>query len=387
MHAQTTLAVAEIYLDIASGWADLELVLRRAKAAGLSEDLIRILINFVETTRDLKRYHEAERYAAEATAVLREREFELYRHLLDVRVAQIALTRGRWEEAERGAKALLGGSSPLEPGPRPRAGACWAGSEARRGAPGAWVMLDEAQTIVGRGELQDICPLHAARAEVAWLEGDLDRAGAEAVAGMELAASIGSPAWYGELSFLAWRAGRIERLPDGTDAAYVLHAAGRFREASQIWRGLGCSYDEALALADSDDEPHLRDALTILHGLGASVMARRGGSDSVPGRPKRAPRPTTQHEGQPGRPVRSRVGDPGAHPRRCAQRGDRRATRPVAKDRRSPRVGDPAKAGRSRPGVRRPRGRPVGPPRWGAADANLGVRLRRTRSILRSSIK
>jgi DNA-binding CsgD family transcriptional regulator/tetratricopeptide (TPR) repeat protein len=302
VHAQTTLGLAHIYWGsegdamFATGWAYLEEAHRRAKAGGLSEDLIRILINFVETARDLKRYDDAERYAEEATALLREREFELYRHLLNVRIAQIALTRGRWEEAERAAMALIDGSSPSNQ-VRVRALETLGRLRARRGESGAWVMLDEAQAIVGHGELQDICPLHAARAEVAWLEGDLDRAGAEAVAGMKLAAAIDPPVWYGELSFLAWRAGRIERLPDGTDDAYVLHAAGRVREAAAAWRALGCPYEEALALSDSGDEHDLREALTILHGLGASVMARRVteqlvslGARKVP----RGPRPSTR---------------------------------------------------------------------------------------------
>lgn len=300
VHALTTLGMAHIYSEgdamFATGWAHLEQAHRRAKVGGLSEDLIRILINFVETARDLTHYDEAERYAAEATALLREREFELYRHLLNVRIAQIALTRGRWDEAERGAMALLGGSSHSNQ-VRVRALEALGRLRARRGEPEAWVMLDEAKALVGRGELQDICPLHAARAEAAWLEGDLDRMGAEAVAGMELAAAIGPPAWYGELSFLAWRSGRIERLPGGTDDAYVLHAAGRFREAAMAWRARGCPYDEALALADSDDEQELRDALTLLHGLGASVMAKRVaerlaslGARNVP----RGPRPSTR---------------------------------------------------------------------------------------------
>jgi DNA-binding CsgD family transcriptional regulator/tetratricopeptide (TPR) repeat protein len=301
VHALTTLGLAHIYNEgdamFATGWAHLEEAHRRAKTGGLYEDLIRILINFVETARDLGRYDDAERYADEATAVLREREFELYRHLLNVRIAQLALTRGRWEEAERGAKALLSGSSHSNQ-VRVRALETLGRLRARRGEPGAWVVLDQAMAVVGRGELQDICPLHAARAEVAWLDGDLDRAGAEAVAGMEFAApTTSSPALYGELSFLAWRAGRIDRLPDGAGEAYVLHTTGRFREAAVAWRSLGCPYDEALALADSDDQHDLRDALAILHDLGASVMAKRVaerlvslGARSVP----RGPRPSTR---------------------------------------------------------------------------------------------
>lgn len=300
VHALTTLGLLEVYnkvdSDSPAGWARLEEAHRRAKAAGMSEDLIRILINFVETARDLRHYDDAERYAAEATAFLREREFELYRHLLGSRIAQLSLTRGRWDEAERQARALLGGSSHSNQ-VRVRAMEVLGRLQARRGQPGAWALLEEAMAIVGRGELQDICPLHAARAEVAWLEGDMLRAGAEAIAGIELAAAIGPPEWYGELSFLAWRAGRIDRLPEGTDDGYVLHASGRLREAAAAWRELGCSYDEAAALADSADERDLRDALAILHGLGASVLAKRVaerlvalGARNVP----RGPRPSTR---------------------------------------------------------------------------------------------
>ena len=148
--------------------------------------------------------------------------------------------------------------------------------------------------IVGRGELQEIVPLHAARAEVAWLEGDLERCGKEAMAGLE-------PRNANRRSFLVRRAaspprraGRIDRLPDGTDDAYVLHAAGRFRGAAATWRALGCPYDEAVALADSPDEGDLRDALAILHSL-----ARRSWPGVSPiASPRRAPGTYREARGQ-----------------------------------------------------------------------------------------
>jgi DNA-binding NarL/FixJ family response regulator len=117
------------------------------------------------------------------------------------------------------------------------------------------------------------------------------------MAGLELAAPIGPPASYGELSFLAWRAGRIDRVPDGTDDAWTLHAAGRFRDAAAAWRSLGCPYDAALALADSPDERDVRDALATLHDLGANAMAKRvverllaSGARTVPRGPRRSTR-------------------------------------------------------------------------------------------------
>ena len=274
VHALTTLAVAEIYLRMPSGWARLEEALRRARAGGLSDAITRALINFVEAARDLRRYDLADQYVDEALAFLRDHEFDLYRHMLSSRVAELALERGRWQLAEREALALLAETAQSNQ-VRVRALEVIGRLRARRGEPGAWAALDEGMRIVGPGELQEICPLHAARAEAAWLDGDLVRAGEEATTGIRLAARADAVWWLSELSFWAWRAGRIDRLPDGADDAYALHVSGRHREASQTWASIGCPYQQAAALADSDREEDLRDALTILHPLDAKVLAGR----------------------------------------------------------------------------------------------------------------
>jgi DNA-binding CsgD family transcriptional regulator len=282
--------------DFEGGRRELEEAYRRAKDARLSEDVIRILINFVESMRDLKRYDEAAHYAAEATAFLGEHESALYRHLLESRVAQLALTTGRWDVAASAARALLDGPSRSNH-VRGRALEVTGRLRARRGEPGAWDALDEALALIGPGEMQELCPVLGARAEAAWLAGDLVRAGAEAMTGFELSVSVSPVTWDGQLSFLAWRAGRIERLPDDTDAGYRLHAAGRFREAAAAWREMGCPYEAALALSDSADEGDLREALDGLLALGATVMAKRVahhlvalGARNVP----RGPRPNTR---------------------------------------------------------------------------------------------
>ncbi len=208
----------------------LEEALRRAKAANLSEDTIRILINLVETGRDMLRFDIAERYANEAVAFLGEHEFEFYRHYLSSRIAQLALSRGRWDVAETEARSLRAGSTRSSQ-VQVHALEVLGRLAARRGQPEAWAILDEAMTTAGPGEFQEICPLHAARAEAAWLLGDRRTAGDEAEKGYALAVGSGAPFWYSELSFWAWRTGRLEHLPEGTDEAYVLQAAGEYRAA------------------------------------------------------------------------------------------------------------------------------------------------------------
>lgn len=296
IHALTTLAVAEIYQGIPAGWTRLHEALDRARASDLSEAVTRALINFVEAARDFRRYDLADRYVDEALAFLRDHEFDLYRNMLASRIAELALERGRWDVAEREALALLA-ETVRSNQVRVRALEVIGRLRARRGEPGAWQALDEGMRIVGPGELQEICPLHAARAEAAWLEDDLVRTGEEAAAGIALAIPTGAGWWLSELSFWAWRAGRLDVLPEHVEEAYVLHVAGRHREAAQAWARIGCPYQQAAALADSDREADLLEALSILHALDARALAgrvarklRESGARRIP----RGPRPTTR---------------------------------------------------------------------------------------------
>ena len=274
VHALTTFALSGIYPDAPGGIGTLEKALDRARAASLNEDTIRILINLVETGRDMLRFDLAERYADESVAFLADHEFELYRHHLSGRIAQIALARGRWAAAETEARTLLAGgirSSQTQVHALEVLGRL----AARRGQAEAWAILEQAMATAGPGELQDICPVHAARAEAAWLRGDRETAGDEAEMGYKLSLGSAAPSWYSEISFWAWRTGRIDGLPEGSQPAYVLHAAGDYRAAADAWARIGCPYEQAGALADSDDEADLRDALLILQPLGARALAGR----------------------------------------------------------------------------------------------------------------
>ena len=55
---------------------------------------------------------------------------------------------------------------------------------------------------------------------------------------------------------------------------YASQIAGDHVRAAQLWDGLGCPYQAALALLDATDEAPLRDSLTRLERLGAIAAAR-----------------------------------------------------------------------------------------------------------------
>ena len=293
--ALTTLGAAEVYTGQANGWRSLEAALRRARAERLDYETGRALINLVEAGRDLRQYAIADRYRAEALAHVSERGAErvfLRRRLLSD-VAELDLERGRWVDAERMARAALDvrGAGAII---RARVLTVLGRLRTRRGDGDPWELLDEAASLA----VDDNVPLAAARAEAAWLAGEVPRAEREAQAGLDLAERFAAtdPWWSGEIRFWAWKTGCPVVLRPDTPEPFYLHAAGRFREAAALWGSIGCPYQEALALADSPEQRDLRDALAIFQTLEALPMAtavarrlRAAGARDVP----RGPRAST----------------------------------------------------------------------------------------------
>ncbi|MFI6439234.1 ATP-binding protein [Streptomyces sp. NPDC050759] len=144
---------------------------------------------------------------------------------------------------------------------------------ARRGEPGAWLLLDEALSYVEEADLFLAGPVWAARAEAAWLEGDENLAVAEAEHGLK-AVTIDSDPWLvgGMLRWSRLAGGD----PPQTRAAepYALELTGRWSEAVRVWEELDCPYDAALA-GLGGDVPALRQALETFRSLGARPAADR----------------------------------------------------------------------------------------------------------------
>ena len=278
VHAQTTIGVLQTFHGNEAGWAMIEGSLRRAQAAGLDEDAVRALINLVEMARDLRRYELADQYRDEAMRYLAEHnlDLDLLRRRLVSDLAEIALERGRWDEATDLAELLVGASETARR-IRVRALTVLGRLRARRGDPDAWELLDEGLALAGpESDAEVLIPLYTARIEAAWLGDDTTRASDEAGLALAMAADLEMDAWsLGELAFWAWRVGAVEALPDGTASPFALQAAGNYREAAEAWEVVGCPYQAADALAASRDDADQRRALEIFIELGARPMTRK----------------------------------------------------------------------------------------------------------------
>ena len=274
----------------------LEQNLQLARERGFEEHVGRAYSNLSSYFVRSRDYANAHHYIALGIAHCTENDLDVYKHQLLAWRAIATLDQGNWLSASEDANVVIGDhrGSPVN---MILARAVLAWVRMRCGDPGVDALLDEARTLaLSTGELQRIAPVMAARAEAAWLRGDLAQCAVEARIGFEVAQAHANPWQLGQMAFWLWRAGAIPEAPPGAAAPYALQIAGDWRAAADAWELIGCPYERALALLDGDETAQ-RDALAIFEHLGAAPAAeltrrrlRNAGARGLP----RGPRPTTQ---------------------------------------------------------------------------------------------
>jgi DNA-binding CsgD family transcriptional regulator/tetratricopeptide (TPR) repeat protein len=274
VHALNTVGSAEMSLGSDHGLAKLEESLKRADAAELHEDVGRALGNLMSSAFENKRHDLADRYMAQAAAFAAMREFDFAVRCIDGDLVKVLLEEGRWDEAAQHAREVV--DHGWQRG-RNESLVVLGRLAARRGEGNAFAWLDEALEMLdpemwGKGT----CEVRTARAEAAWLTGDLRRAATEVEAGLAVVHEATNPWLVGELDFWARRIG-VDWVPPSSalPEPYAFFLAGHPDKAATAWAALGCPYEEALALAESDDQESLRRALDICQGLGAVPLANR----------------------------------------------------------------------------------------------------------------
>jgi DNA-binding CsgD family transcriptional regulator len=252
-----------------------------ALAHGLEEHAARAYTNLACGALNLRDYPLASRNLDEGVRYSTEQDLDTWRLYLLVAQARADFEQGHWTEATRTVEIVLRDPRTV-PVNRIEALAVLGRVRALRGDPGVWPPLDEALALATEtGELQRLGPVAVARAEAAWLEGDPAAARAVVEEALDLVEHMVGPTWHwlaGELAFWLWRLGGPDRLPtsgvrDGAAEPFALQMAGEWAAAADRWRALGCPYEAAAALADSDQELQLRQALTELERLGARPLA------------------------------------------------------------------------------------------------------------------
>jgi DNA-binding CsgD family transcriptional regulator len=281
VHALNNVGTAYVLGQHQHGWDLLERSLRLALEQGaegrFEEHAARAYCNLAGCALSARDYPRGERYLEAGIAYCAERDLDFWGTALRSTQAQARFEQGAWEEAAEEATQLLSQyrcSSCLKISALRVLG--WV--RLRRGDPGSESALEEAyQLALKTGAYPQIAGVAAARAEAAWLAGDLERCQAEARAGYELALEHNDPWVLGELSSWLWRAGSLTSPPGPIAKPFALEMAGDWRGAAARWAELGCPYDQALALAEGDADAQ-RHALALFEQLGArpaAVLLRR----------------------------------------------------------------------------------------------------------------
>jgi DNA-binding CsgD family transcriptional regulator len=295
VYVVNTVGTMEALRGSPGGFAKLERSLSLALDAGLEDHVGRAYIHTAWAIMRARRYDLLGR-VEEGIEWCGEHGLDLWRLYLRAYRARIDLDRGRWDEAADAASFVL----------RHRrtavlleilAFAVLGLVRARRGDPDHRRLLDEALELTDTAhELQHLAPVAAARAEIAWLEGDLEAVERETRACLELALRREAPWVVGELAYWRREAGIREDVPAAAAEPYAAQLRGDWRLAADLWRQIGCPYEAALALADGDEDA-ARRALDELQSLGAqpaaAVVARRLRERGASGLP-RGPRLSTR---------------------------------------------------------------------------------------------
>lgn len=273
--ALSAVGAAMLFIDYDAGCAHLQRGLVLALAGELHYIAANIHSNFGSGSGEVFRLLEAERHLLRAIAFAQAHEIDFYRNYCVSWLALCELHLGRWDDAREHALDILQQTTHRTTS-RVMALVALGRVLARRGDPGAGEVLDEAlELALASATLQRIAPVRAARAEAAWLRGDLPAVIAEARPALALAMQHRHPWFSAELAWWMHRAGALDAVPATPCApAFALQIEGRWREAADAWSALGCPYEQARALDAGSNDARVQ-ALAMFEQLGARPDAAR----------------------------------------------------------------------------------------------------------------
>jgi DNA-binding CsgD family transcriptional regulator len=274
-HALNNVGAAEMGANLPAGEAKLERSLALALEAGLEEHVARAWTNLAIGRVIRREYEPAERRLLAGLEYSEEHDLDAWRAYMLGWQARLSFERGYWNEAaELAARLVRARNTPAPTRITPLV--VLGRLRARVGDQSPWPLLDEALDLARRtNELQRLGPTAAARAEARFLEGDTAKVAAETEQTLALARDRADAWALGEL--WSWR--RRAGVPDPVDlgaaaAPFALELAGDWPAAAKLWDDIGCPYEAALARAETDEEPALRQALAGFQNLGAVPAAR-----------------------------------------------------------------------------------------------------------------
>ncbi len=218
---------------------------------------------------EVRRYREAQGWLAELAELAGRRDEDYALAYARSWQARVHLETGHWEEAlELATDVLAREASPIS---RLTALGVVGRLRVRRGDPRPEEPLEQALDM-GNLELQHRWPALCGIAEMHWLAGRHAEGITVVGAAYEQSLTTDSAWAQGELGFWMWRLGAIGAPPPLAAPPFRAQMAGDWTVAADLWRTLGCPYEEASALLDGDPAA-VTAGLALLDRLGARPLA------------------------------------------------------------------------------------------------------------------
>ena len=257
------------------GAQDIDHALALGAAETRPETRIRTYVNAAGSAYRAGRLDDAEWYSAEGLRLAADGEFAAGEYRLNLTVAMVAASRGRWDHAIADLRQLVYG--PGQPGVMGLlARGVLARLLARVGDPEAGAVLAEAwRDPASTGDSYVAGPLAAAQAELDWLAGTAGAVPPRVRAALALAAQTGHTAAQAEVCGYLRRAGHDVAAPIDAPGPWGPSLTGLWRAAASAWQALGERYEQAVEMALSGDETARAAGLDILADLGAVATHAR----------------------------------------------------------------------------------------------------------------
>lgn len=273
-HALNNMGTARLHSDDESGRSDLQRALELALHHDLHEHAARAYVNLATLAVRAQQVELAASYLRDGLAYCDERDLDSWTHYLQSYQARFDLDRGDWERAARLSSSLVqsAGSSAIA---RIPALVVLAQVRMRRGDPGVAELLDDALRVaMPTGELQRIGRVAAARAEYAWLRGDLPACAQEVERGLHAAVDNRDRWMLGELSFWKSLSASPVELSAETPMPYHAAIAGDWKTSADEFAALQMPFEQAIVLLQGDATA-IAQAREIIDRLGAGSLRAR----------------------------------------------------------------------------------------------------------------
>jgi DNA-binding CsgD family transcriptional regulator len=297
LNAQISLAEAQLVGGDPEGAVGLRAAWDTARSMRLGDQAARAAYRLGLLSMLHRRYDEVERSLDQGAEYAARNGLVHWAELIASTQVRFLFEQGRWDDAEKRALEVLGGPAAVYL-TRMQALVALGRLRARRGERDELDCLAEAEQMARQYPSCEAIVLGLpARAEAAWLAGDVEQVVSDTSTALAEGIGTRNPWWLGELAYWAHRAGGAAPTGGLVAEPYRLALDGDWAAAASWWQDRGCRYEAAIDLTAADDPDAVRAAVEILDGLGAKAGAARArqrlrelGVTSIP----RGPRPSTQ---------------------------------------------------------------------------------------------